>query len=112
MRARRLRASWFFVLAALCLALCACEQSSTAKFQPGDKVRVRATQTEGVVTLRTRLFRENLYHINVSGTERVLYPIGENEERAAIMAKYGDPEYLHPWHDEGPYYESDLEPVR
>jgi hypothetical protein len=93
-----------------CLVLCAC-QKSTAKFHPGERVRVRVTQTEGVVALRTRFFQENLYHITVAGPQRVLYPVGVNEQDAAMQAKYGEPDYMHPWHDEGPFYESDLERV-
>ena|ERR1700730_5255758 len=95
--------------AALCVALSAC-QKSTVKFQPGDKVRVKATQIDGEVCLRTRFFRDNLYQVNLPGNYYVFFPIREREKRAAEDAKYGD--YPKPWHTEGPFYESELELAR
>ena len=82
-----------------------------AKFQPGDRVRVKLTKVEGVVALRTRFFQEDRYHISAPGTQRVFYPIRENEKRAADYAAWGYSEYHGPSHIEGPFYDSELEPA-
>jgi hypothetical protein len=93
---------------ALSAAFSACEKP-TAKFQPGDRVRVKVTQIEGEVILRTRFFRNDLYHLKLPGKYYVFFPIREREERAAEDAKYGLTDYSKPWHSEGPFYESELE---
>lgn len=108
MRSRQAPTTWLIFAALLFIALPACEKPR-AKFHPGDKVRVKFTQTDGVVVLRTQFFRENLYHITVAGTNREHYPVGENKQRLALMAEAASSESLKPWHDEGPYYESQLE---
>jgi hypothetical protein len=104
----------------LFLALGACGKP-VAKFHPGDKVRVSLTQTEGVVVLRTRLFQEDQYRLKVPGDSSVFWPAGTRFRVAAMdaysdayLAKYGiinEPYVPNPWHDEGPFYESDLELV-
>jgi hypothetical protein len=99
------------VVMVLCLSLPAC-QKPKAKFQPGDKVRVKSTHSEGKVCLRTRLFRENVYWVTVPGSYYVLFPVRERERRAAMDAHYGLTGYPKPWHDEGPFYESELELAR
>jgi len=60
---------WLLLLP-LTLALVACDRSPTAKFRPGDKVRT-IMESEGVVCLRTRLFRDDVYFITVSGPRLV-----------------------------------------
>jgi len=81
-------------------------------FQPGDRVRVKATQIEGKVCLRTRFFREDLYYVTLPENYYVFFPIRERERRTASDAKYGLTDYPKPSHDEGPFYESELELVR
>jgi len=111
MRLRVLEATVLF------LALGACGKP-VAKFHPGDKVRVSLTQTEGVVVLRTRFFQENQYRLKVPGDSAVFLPAGTRFREAAWhaywAAKYADidePYLPNPWHDEGPFYESDLKLV-
>jgi hypothetical protein len=105
----------------LFLALGACGKP-VAKFHPGDKVRVKLAQTEGVVVLRTRLFQEDQYRLKVAGDSSVFLPAATRFRVAAWdaywdaywEAKYGHihvPYVPNPWHDEGPFYESDLELV-
>ena len=53
------------LLLALTLAAGSCNRSPAAKFRPGDKVKT-ITETEGIVSLRTRLFRDDVYFITIS----------------------------------------------
>lgn len=101
-----------------------------AKFQPGDRVRVRVTGAEGTVGLRTRFFREDLYFITSPGSYYVFETIADRTQRNTWRAEsearsrewarshgmaesaFDFPEYQPtPWHEEGPFYESDLELV-
>ncbi|MEN3368065.1 MAG: hypothetical protein V7609_208 [Verrucomicrobiota bacterium] len=96
------------------------------KFQPGDRVRVRVTQAEGTVCLRTKFFREDLYFVTLPESYYVFDATAERAQRDAAhaanvawaqewarshSATVADfPEYEpRPWHEEGPFYESDLE---
>jgi len=72
-----------------------CEKP-TARFHPGDKVRVKLSGTEGI----NSPFVDDLYYLQVPGDERVRYPPHTWDGWYT-----GD---LKPWHYEGPYYESDL----
>ena len=102
-----------------------------AKFQSGDKVRVKETGTEGTVCLRTKFFRESLYFITVPGSRYVFETISDRVRREVWQAKtaaqsrewahshgmaesaFDFPEYEpRPWHEEGPFYESDLELIQ
>ncbi len=102
-----------------------------AKFQPGDKVRVKVTGAEGTICLHTKFFREDLYFITFPGSYYVFETIADRTQREAWKAKsaaqsrewarthgmadspFDFPEYQpRPWHEEGPFYESDLELVR
>ena len=100
---------------ALLVGLTSCDKRPTARFNPGDSVKVKATQIEGKVCLRTRFFQEDQYWVTLPGNYYVSFPIREREERSAMdaeyAAKYGTwgPK---PWHDEGPFYESELEHAR
>ena len=99
-----------------------------AKFQPGDRVRVKVTGAEGTVCLRTKFFHENLYFITLPGSYYVFETIAdrtrwdalkaESEARSREWARshgmaesaFDVPEYEpRRWHEEGPFYESDLE---
>lgn len=101
-----------------------------AKFQPGDRVRVRTTGAEGTVYLRTTFFRDDRYFVILPGSYDVYETVADRLERerweAENVAKMREwrrandiaepaidytlfqPE---PWHEEGPFYESDLELV-
>ncbi|HWM23232.1 MAG TPA: hypothetical protein VNP98_00280 [Chthoniobacterales bacterium] len=96
------------------------------KFRPGDRVRVKGSRTEGTVCLRTSFFRENLYFVTFPGSHYVFETIADRTRwdalEAEIAARSGElarshgytvvdyPEYQpRPWHEEGPFYESDLE---
>ncbi|HEV2840153.1 MAG TPA: hypothetical protein VGW39_02410 [Chthoniobacterales bacterium] len=96
------------------------------KFRPGDRVRVKGSPAEGTVCLRTSFFRENLYYVTFPESYHVFDTIGERAEsaawHAANVASHQEwarshgytvvdyPEYQpRPWHEEGPFYESDLE---
>jgi len=102
-----------------------------AKFQPGDRVRVKVTGAEGTVCLRTKFFRENRYFITLPGSHYVFETVVNRAQREALEAEsaarsrewarshgmaesaFDFPEYQpRPWHEEGPFYESDLELVR
>jgi hypothetical protein len=94
----------------------------SAKFQPGDRVRVKVTETEGTVCLRTKFFRENLYFITFPGGYHVFETIADRTQRDAWKAEsaarsrewarshgmaesaFDVPEYQPtPWHEEGPF---------
>lgn len=96
------------------------------KFRPGDRVRVKGSPTEGTVCLRTSFFRENLYYVTFPGSYYVFETIADRTRwdawKAASVAREQEwarsrgytvvdyPEYQpRPWHEEGPFYESDLE---
>jgi hypothetical protein len=100
----------------------------SAKFQPGDRVRVKVTEAEGTVCLRTKFFREDLYFITFPGSYDVFETIADRTRRDAWEAEstarsrewarshgmaesaFDVPEYQPtPWHAEGPFYESDFE---
>ncbi len=102
-----------------------------AKFQPGDRVRVKVTSAEGTVCLRTKFFREDRYFITLSGSHYVFETVGDRAQREAWEAEsaarsrewarsHGMAESAfdlaqyqpRPSHEEGPFYESDLELVR
>jgi hypothetical protein len=95
--------------------LTACQKPRTAKFEVGEKVRVKLSETEGRVSLRMKLFREDQYWVRVSGSYYALQPV---EYREAMMARdtffeseFGISIAPKPWHDEGPFHESELEPA-
>ena len=104
---------------------------SPAKFQPGDRVRVKVTGAEGTVDVRTKFFREDLYFITFPGSYYVFETIADRTQREAWKAKsaaqsrewarthgmvesaFDVPEYQpRPWHEEGPFYQSELELAR
>jgi hypothetical protein len=113
-------------VSALC-AFASCDKRPAAKFRAGDRARVKLTQEEGTVYLRTGLSRDYIYWLIVPGADRDRYPVREREERikegdrvyAQFAADYGparaakwaeswdDPR---PYHKEGPFYEKELEP--
>jgi hypothetical protein len=112
---------------ALC-AFASCDKRPAAKFRAGDRARVKLTQEEGTVYLRTGLSSDYIYWLTVPGAERDRFPVREREERikerdrvyARFAASYGpataakwaaswdDPR---PYHTEGPFYEKELEPA-
>ena len=107
----------------LCIAavvsLTSCNRPRPAKFQPGDRVKVKAGNTEGAVWLRTRFFRDDLYWIRVVGSSWDRLPISVREEYTAMNAAYeryrreiGEevpPGRPAPPGTEGPFHESELE---
>jgi len=101
-----------------------------AKFHPGDRVRSKTTGAEGTVCLRTKFFREDLYFVMFPGSYYVFETVADRTLRERWTAEsaaqsrewarshgmaesaFDFPEYQpRPWHEEGPFYESDLELV-
>jgi hypothetical protein len=101
-----------------------------AKFQPGDRVRLKTTGAEGTVCLRTKFFREDSYFVTFPGSYYVFETVADRTQRDKWKAEsaarsrewarshgmaesaFDFPEYQpRPWHEEGPFYESDLELV-
>jgi len=95
--------------AAVVVAFTSCDERPAAKFQPGDRVIVKASQIEGKVCLRTKFFREDQYWVTLPENYYVFFPVRQREQYTAMDAKYGFAP--NPWHDEGPFYESELQPV-
>lgn len=58
------------LLLALTWAAVSCDRSPVAKSRPGDKVRT-IMESEGVVCLRTRLFRDDVYFVTMRGPRLV-----------------------------------------
>jgi hypothetical protein len=84
-------------------------------------VRVKVTREEGVVCLWTRFFREDHYFVRLPGSECVRTPIPRPDLNfdAAWAAQYGLAVFQLPpkdetkfSHDEGIFYDTDLERVR
>lgn len=110
------------------LAFTSCDKRPTAKFRPGDRVRVKLTHEEGKVRLWTRFSRDYIYWLILPGPDRDRLPIQERKERleerdrvyarfvkdygpltaAKFAASWDDPR---PYHTEGPFYENELDPV-
>ena len=110
------------VISLLASALCAlacCDRRPGPKFRIGDRVRVKLTREEGRVSLWTRFFRQDHYFVRLAGSDDVRLPVGvrDLEFDAAFSAKYGL-SWISPntatrtSHDEGPFYDSELERVR
>jgi hypothetical protein len=81
--------------------LSACEKP-TAKFHPGDKVKVKLTDTTGVIAVRLSPFVDDLYYLKVPGKQSALDP--------QHWFYYGPDEPN--WHIDGPYYDTDLQASR
>jgi hypothetical protein len=101
-----------------------------AKFQPGDRVQLKTTGAEGTVCLRTKFFREDSYFVTFPGSYYVFETVADRTRRDRWKAEsaaqsrewarshgmaesaFDFPQYQpRPWHEEGPFYESDLELV-
>jgi hypothetical protein len=89
------------VLVAIAVTMLAACEKPTAKFHPGDHVRVKITDTRGIVAARMSFFVADHYYLQVAGNERDFHK---------------DPNYWQPpfvdkrtWHYEGPFEENDLE---
>ena len=80
-----------------------CEKP-TAKFPPGEKVRVKLTDTMGVIAVRLSPAVDDLYYLKVSGKRSAL------DKREWFYKWYEADEQN--WHIEGPYYDSDLQVSR
>jgi hypothetical protein len=110
---RPMRASAVLWLTVSLLLFCyaSCAKRAAPKFQPGDRVRVKATHIEGSVCLRTRLFHDYRYWVTLPGNYYVLFAAAERERREASDAQY----HITPArsnHDEGPFDEAELELAR
>ena len=89
-----------------CSALSACEKQGV-KFQPGDRVRIRVSDTKGVVYLRLSPAVEDLYYLAIPGLQPgASGPTDEVSDRAKSSFWWKADE---PWHTQGPYYDTDLE---
>ena len=120
------------VISVAASALCAfasCDKRPAAKFRAGDRARVKLTQEEGTVYLRTGLSREYVYWLTVPGRYSDRLPVRKREERAKerdiiyaesvgpygplAAAKFADDwDDPRPYHTEGPFYENELDPAR
>jgi len=95
-----------------------CDKRPAAKFRPGDTVRVKATQQTGTVCLRTRFSHEDRYFVTLPESTAVFMPVRDREQTAAWEAEFRAKFGSLPWdpprtsHEEGPFFESDLELVR
>jgi predicted transcriptional regulator len=98
---------------AVCATLAACEKP-TAKFHPGDKVKVKITETKGVVALRLSPYVDDLYYLKVPGSFSFRTILDDQYARKSyddFSPKFRNwvyPEYGRDWHLEGPYYDTDL----
>jgi len=77
--------------------LFSCEKR-TAKFRPGDKVKVKLTDTRGLVYARLSPFQDDLYYVKAAGKKSASNP---------WYFHWGSDEPN--WHIEGPYYDSELQ---
>ena len=102
--------AWLTVSLVLCCCT-SCAKRPAPKFQPGDRVRVKATHIEGTVCLRTRLFHDYRYWVTLPGNYYVLFAAAERERREAMDVQY----HITPArsnHEEGPFDEAALELAR
>jgi hypothetical protein len=110
----------FLAASALC-AIVSCDHRAAPEFRVGDKVRVKLTGEEGTVSLWTRFFRDDRYLVRLPGSEDVRTPVRAPDPEfdaawAAWVAQYGPavstqaPKISS--HDEGPFYNTELERVR
>ena len=114
----------FVVICLAASAFCAvtsCDTRPPPKFRVGDRVRVKVTREEGTVSLWTRFFREDHYLVRFPGSDDVLNPVPRPDLNfdAAWVAAYGLAVFQLPpkdetkfSHDEGIFYDTDLERVR
>ncbi len=93
----------------------AVEKRQAPKFHAGETVRVKSTKIEGRVCLWTGFFQDNRYYVTFPGSYYLFLPVREREERLGADAKslkeYGYDSSPNPWHDEGPFDETELEGV-
>ena len=86
--------------------LAACEKV-TAKFHPGDRVRIRASDMRGVVYVRLSPAADDLYYLAMPGAlpEHEI-PTDDVSDRVKSSFWWKASEA---WHTQGPYYATDLE---
>jgi hypothetical protein len=94
----------FLLPALVCSAIAStgCEKP-TAKFHPGDNVRVPRTDTRGVVVTRLSPLRDDLYYLRVPGAPEEL-------DKTWDWSRFKP--YPRQTHLEGPYYDNELEPTK
>ena len=110
-----------FLAATALWAFASCDHRPAPKFRVGDKVRVKLTREEGTVSLWTRFFRDDRYLVRLPGSEDVLTPVRAPDPEfdaawAAYAARYAPAVFTQApkisSHDEGPFYDTELERVR
>jgi hypothetical protein len=107
-----------FLAASALWAFASCDHRPAPKFRVGDKVRVKLTREEGTISLWTRFLRDDRYLVRLPGSEDVRTPVRDPDPEfdAAWAAQYGlavstqAPKISS--HDEGPFYDTELERVR
>jgi hypothetical protein len=115
----------FLVIFLAASALCAfesCDHRAAPKFRVGDKVRVKLTREEGTVSLWTRFFRDDRYLVRLPGSENVRTPVRDPDPEfdaawaAWAATQYGPAVFTQApkisSHDEGPFYDTELERMR
>lgn len=97
----------------LTLAVVSCDRSPAAKFRPGDKVRT-IMESEGIVCLRTRLFRDDVYFITISGGQckKEWHSSRVEEWNYSRSTDAYSFEYSPDAYDSGPYDAADLRLVQ
>jgi hypothetical protein len=92
------------ILVAVSAAMFPSCEKPTARFHPGEKVRVKLTNTTGVIAVRLSPSVEDLYYLKVPGKQSAL----DKREWFYQWYEANEPS----WHIEGPYYDTDLQVSR
>ena len=98
---------------ALVLLIAGCHKSRPAKFQLGDRVKLKFGSEEGRIVLRTRLSQGDRYFVRFPSPEYVRLPVRDREilldSAAEVEREFGYRTSFTPWHEEGAFSEDELE---
>ncbi len=93
-----MKAAMLMIIATAMFASC----DRPARFRIGDKVKVKLTDTTGVIAARNRLSGDDAYFLNVPGKRSAL------DKRESFFLWYATADEAN-WHTEGPYYDTELQ---